>query len=475
MKYANEALFLVFALLLSGLFISAIPYIRKNSIPNSNHYWLVALGSNIIAFLCFASASTISPALLTIANTFFFAGYYFLALFTRAITHKPTKKLAQISPVIFAIFAGAFEYLRFHGTFQSRVSVVMIGLVACLTWIIVELYSARKKDRRIQLDFLMFTTIAELTLGVIRLWLVWFNTSPGNIHLYEEPFISALVRWFAVSFTVLSYVSVVGYCAESLSKENAKNIEDKLKITELLKERETLIANLLRANRTSATGALSASIAHELNQPLGASNLNIQFLRMKLDGGLLNDDISREILDALESDNNRAANIVRSLRSIFTDGESPAQKCYVSDLISNVLSIARPDLKSKNIRIELKIEDDLAIRVNAGEMEQVILNLITNAMQSLVKELKADRVISIEAQTIEGSMQMQVADNGLGVPAEFKPNLFELLNTTKKSGMGLGLWLCKHIVTRFGGSIWYQDAPVQGAIFVVKLPLAAQA
>jgi C4-dicarboxylate-specific signal transduction histidine kinase len=254
--------------------------------------------------------------------------------------------------------------------------------------------------------------------------------------------------------------------------ENEKNIEDRLKIGELLKEREALIANLLKANRTSATGALSASIAHELNQPLGASNLNIQFLRMKLDGGLLNDDISREVLDSLEADNKRAANIVRSLRSIFTEGESPVQECHLRDLIANVLTIASPELKSHNIRLDLKIEDGLMVWINASEMEQVILNLINNAMQSLGKKDAGDRVIVIEAQKMVQSVQLRVIDNGYGVPKEFKANLFELLNTTKKSGMGLGLWLCKHIVTRSGGSIWYEDDPDRGAIFIVELPSA---
>lgn len=472
MKYANEALFLVFSLLLSGLFVSSAPYFRGSRSNNFNNLWLIGLGLNILAFLSFASASTISPLLLTLANTCFFTAYFFLALFSRSINGGSTKSLVRLSPLIFIVFACVFEYLRRHGAFQARVLFVVCALIACLVWILIELFIARKKRRHIQLDFLMFTTLAELTLGLVRLWMVLSENTTGNINLYEEPFVSTLVRWFGVSFAVLSYFSVVGYCAESLSKENEKNIEDRIKIEELLKEREALIANLLKANRTSATGALSASIAHELNQPLGASNLNIQFLRMKLDGGLLNDDISREILDSLEADNKRAANIVRSLRSIFTDSESPVQECRLSDLTSNILSIASPELKLHNIRLDLKIEEGLMVWINASEMEQVILNLINNAIQSLGKTDTGDRVIVIEARQLGQLVQMRVTDNGHGVPKEFKANLFELLSTTKNSGMGLGLWLCKHIVTRSGGSIWHEDAPDQGAIFIVELPAA---
>jgi signal transduction histidine kinase len=472
MKFANEALFLVFSLILSGLFISAIPYFRKHKVSNFNNIWLLALGLNIFAFLCFASASTFSPFLLTIANTSFFAGYFFLGLFSRAINKGSTQFLIRVSPFLFLVFACVFEYIRQSSTFQVRVLFVISMLIICLVWILIELYCARKNNRHIQLDFLMFTTFAELLLGIIRLWLVLSNTSIGNINLYEEPFLSSLVRWLAVSFTVLSYVSILGFWAETLSQENSKNVEDNIRIKNLLKERESLIANLLRANKTAATGALSASIAHELNQPLGASSINIQFLRMKLEKGLLTPDIGAELLDALESDNNRAATIVRSLRSIFTQNESHPEECDLAELTANVLDIVKPELKSKNIQIQLKMEEGLLVRVSSSEIGQVILNLLNNAIQSLEGVKTSLRTIVIEAQKDQDSVLFSIRDTGAGVPAEFKQNLFELLNTTKQSGMGLGLWLCKHIVTRYEGSIWHEDVAGGGAQFHFRLPIA---
>jgi signal transduction histidine kinase len=471
MKYANEALFLVFSLMLSGLFVSSTPYFRKSKLSNFNNLWLIALGLNIIAFLCFASASTISPLLLTLANTCFFAAYFFLALFSRSINSRSTKTLVRVSPFIFIAFAFVFEYLRQYGIFQTRVLFVVCVLIACLVWILIELCIARKKRRHIQLDFLMFTTFAELVLGLIRLWMVLSANTTGNMNLYEEPFISSLVRWFGVSFTVLSYVSILGFWAESLSSENEKNIEDNIRVNELLLEREALIANLLKANKTAATGALSASIAHELNQPLGASNLNIQFLRMKLDKGLLSAEIGKEVLDALEFDNNRAATIVQSLRSIFTEGESQAHEHDLAYLISSVLDIVKPELNAKQIQIQLRVESDLIIKVSASEIEQVILNLLNNAIQSIASSAISDGVIQIEAFADRDLVNFSISDNGAGVPAQFKQNLFELLNTTKQSGMGLGLWLCKHIITRYDGAIWHEDSASQGAIFKVRLPL----
>ena len=299
--------------------------------------------------------------------------------------------------------------------------------------------------------------------------------------LTEQEKQSLREKWFSVRFdygkwrTVAIYVSIFGVMLFLglilFWLWNKRLKKEKVRIQALLDERERMVGSLLKANKTAATGALSASIAHELNQPLGASNLNIQFLKMKLEKGMLNPELGKEILDSLEHDNKRAATIVKSLRSIFTEGESNAQEVQLGDLISSVLDIVKPEIKSKNIQIQLRVDDDLLIQVNSAEIEQVILNLLNNAIQALANSGTLQRRIAIEAIKADKFVQLSISDNGKGVPAEFKPQLFELLSTTKQTGMGLGLWLCRHIVTRYSGSIYYEDAVGGGAKFVIELPL----
>jgi C4-dicarboxylate-specific signal transduction histidine kinase len=291
-------------------------------------------------------------------------------------------------------------------------------------------------------------------------------------NLYQEGVITSSMRWAWLGISILSYVAVLGYWLEKVSLEKAQAIEESAKVIALLKEKERLIYGLLKANKTAATGALSASIAHELNQPLGASNLNIQFLKMKLEKGVINPELGKEILDSLEADNHRAATIVKSLRSIFTESDSSAEKAQLGNLISKVLDIVTPELRSKNIQIQMRVDDQLAVKVNPAEIEQVILNLMNNAVQALANSGTLQRRIAIEATKSGKLARFSISDNGDSVPDEFKPHLFELLSTTKQSGMGLGLWLCKHIVTRYGGSIYYEDAVGGGATFVCELPLA---
>ena len=470
MKYSNEIFFLVFALVLWGLLFGSRFILKSNKAGQSEKLWLTALTLTATSFTLFALASSISLFLLTLANTCFVASFIYFGLFCRSL-NVPVPKYVNILVLAGLLaFAVLFEYLRQNGLFIQRVGLISVIGATCFVWELKELRHI-KGIGTTQLRFLVGTIAIELVLTIARIVVLYIDGAIAIPNLYQEGVTSASIRWAWLGISILSYVAVLGYWLEKLSFENMQVARENQKITELLKDKERLIYGLMKANKTAATGALSASIAHELNQPLGASNLNIQFLRMKLEKGVLNPELGKEILDSLEEDNKRAATIVKSLRSIFTEGESNAREVQLSDLITKVLDIVKPELKSKNIQIQLRVDDGLVIRVNSAEIEQVILNLVNNAAQALANSGTLQRRIAIEAINTGKSVQLSVSDNAAGVPADFKSELFELLSTTKETGMGLGLWLCKHIVTRYSGSIHYEDAIGGGAKFIIELPL----
>jgi signal transduction histidine kinase len=410
--------------------------------------------------------------LLTLANTCFIASFIYFGLFCRSLNGPITKNVHFIVVAGLLVFAAVFEYLRQKGLFIERVGLISLIGASCFVWELKELRRI-KEIKSTQLRFLVYTIAIELILTIARLVALYIDGGLSTPNLYQEGVMSASIRWMWLGITILSYVAVLGYWLEKISLEKTQAIQESSRISALLKEKERLIYGLLKANKTAATGALSASIAHELNQPLGASNLNIQFLKMKLEKGVINPELGKEILASLEADNQRAASIVKSLRSIFIDGESSAEKVRMGDLIAKVLDIVTPELKSKNIQIQLRADDRLSIYVNPAEIEQVILNLLNNAIQALANSGTLLRRIAIEVTQSGQMVRLSISDNGAGVSAEFRPQLFELLSTTKQSGMGLGLWLCKHVITRYGGSIQYEDALGGGATFVFELPLAS--
>ena len=469
MKYANEIFFLVFALILWGLVYGSRFILKSDNAGQPEKFWLTALTLNASSFILFAVASTISLSLLTLANTCFIANFIYFGFFCRSLNGPISKKVNIITLVGLLIFTALFEYLRQKGLFIERVGLVSLIAAFCFIWELMELRRLKSVGST-QLRFLFYTIAIELALTIARLVALYVDGGLSTINLYQEGVISSAIRWAWLGISILSYVAVLGYWLEKISQEKNKTVDENFKITALLKEKERLIYGLMKANKTSATGALSASIAHELNQPLGASNLNIQFLKMKLEKGVLNPDLGKEILDSLEADNNRAATIVKSLRSIFSDGNANTEEVQLGGLISKVLDIVKPDLKSKNIQLQLRVDDGLLIKVNSAEVEQVILNLLNNAIQALANSGTLQRRIAIEAIRAGEAVYFSVSDNGPGVLVEFKPQLFELLSTTKQTGMGLGLWLCKYIINRCGGSIRYEEAVAGGAKFIIEFP-----
>jgi signal transduction histidine kinase len=437
----------------------------------SEKLWLTALTLTAASFTLFALASIISLSLLTLANTCFIASFVYFGLFCRSLNGPIPRNVNIFVLASLSVFATLFEYLRQKGAFIERVGLISLIGASCFAWELKELRRL-KEIGSTQLRFLIYTITIELVLTIARLVALYIDGGLSTPNLYQEGVISSSIRWAWLGISILSYVAVLGYWLEKMSIEKTQALQESSKITALLKEKERLIYGLLKANKTAATGALSASIAHELNQPLGASNLNIQFLKMKLEKGIINPELGREVLDSLEADNHRASTIVRSLRSIFSESDSSAEEVQLGNLISKVLDIITPELKLKNIQIQLQVNDQLMIKVNPAEIEQVILNLMNNAAQALANSGTLQRRITIEATKSGQWVLLSISDNGDGVSAEFKPQLLELLSTTKQSGMGLGLWLCKHIVTRYGGSIHYEDNVGGGARFLFELPSA---
>jgi len=481
MEIANQIFFIVFSLIGLGLFLSALFQYRANGASGLSIYWPLSVGLFSLSSLSFGIALWTHKFFLTIANTTFIVSVFLLIFLYRSWSKRPFNKIQTVLLWLIPVFIFFFyNYLRvMPETFKHRVALITITQELFLVWQIWELIKYYKVERTIVVKWLIFLTTFTLLGETCRTLWVLIGSTQINFFLYAQDTLALTLLWLGYGSTILIYVALGSfYLEKQIKKENEitnalkSTKEENEKITELLKEKERLIYGLMKANKTAATGALSASIAHELNQPLGASGLNIQFLKMKLEKGVLNPALGKEILDSLEHDNKRAATIVKFLRSIFTEGESNAQEVQLGDLIAKVLDIVKPELKSKNIQIQLRVDDGLVIKVNPAEIEQVILNLVNNAAQALANAGTLQRRITIEAIKAGQLVRLTVSDNGSGVPVEFKSQLFELLSTTKQTGMGLGLWLCKHIVTRYSGSIHFEDADGGGAKFVIELPLA---
>ena len=182
----------------------------------------------------------------------------------------------------------------------------------------------------------------------------------------------------------LSFIAIWGFWSEKLALESRQTETENEAFKKLLDERETLIASLLKANKTSTTGALSASIAHEINQPLGAIQINSEYLQKKIDEKELDRNLITRIAQDIARDNMRAARIIRTLKTIFTESSySDADHANLSDVIESTLLLSRSELEAKKIQVEINIKKSVEIPMSFGEAQQLFLNLINNSVQAL--------------------------------------------------------------------------------------------
>ncbi len=475
MKLLLAIYFFIIAIIQMGLLFGIYHYYRSQSLLKPNLYWMGSLLASVLALFVFGGGiltldNIVNPGFnFTVSNTLFVVAVTLQALFCVSLNKTVSRSMLFAFCILTIVFTISFEFLRFNGNFEIRT--VLVASYYCLfyVWQIIELIRTRKRAPSSQLAYLQYATYGELFFAIGRVVILAASTfTITEVNQIPQMLILSTIAQLVMN--TLSYIAIGGYWAEQIAKANVKSNLENQEIKALLAERESLISSLLRANKTASTGALSASIAHELNQPLGATSLNIQFLQKKLTEGEISPVLEKEILDTLLADNQRAANIIRSLRSIFSEEKVVATKVDIGELLQTVLNIAKTEITAQKIQITRQLESGLIANVTAGEIQQILLNLINNAIQVLAASSRTDRVLSIEGHHIDGSIQISIADNGDGVPAEVQEHLFELLSSTKKSGMGLGLWLCKHIVTRHGGSIWFESLPQGGAKFVFKLP-----
>lgn len=241
-------------------------------------------------------------------------------------------------------------------------------------------------------------------------------------------------------------------------------------------DRLALLRNsLVKANKTVATGALSASIAHELNQPLTTIRLNGQLLRQILQNQELSNDEAKTIVEEILGENDRAAKIIHSLRAIFSGNAAAQSEINVTPLIHKSVGLLAREIEKHHIRLDLRLDDELRVAIPEDEFYQVLLNLLLNSIEALQDPaVTVERVITVEAKRHRREAQIRISDTGPGLKSGMEPVLFEILSTSKNSGMGVGLWLCKYIVERHAGQIAYAPSASGGAAFIITLPLCPQ-
>ena len=228
------------------------------------------------------------------------------------------------------------------------------------------------------------------------------------------------------------------------------------------------------ASRLTTMGEMAAALAHELNQPLAAiSNYTSAGKRLlDQDGSVAEDDL-RTALQEIGAQAHRAGEIIQRIRDYARRRKSEYHLVAVDEMIREILPLARMDTHANNVDFRILVEEHLPpIVADRIQVQQVLLNLIRNGVDSMQDLPETGRRLDLRAWLDEEQIRISITDRGCGVSEAAAAHLFTPFFTTKESGMGMGLAICRSIITAHGGTLDFFNNPVAGATFFMALPVS---
>ncbi|HEX3419188.1 MAG TPA: ATP-binding protein [Stellaceae bacterium] len=219
--------------------------------------------------------------------------------------------------------------------------------------------------------------------------------------------------------------------------------------------------------------ALAASIAHELNQPLAAVVGNASAGLRWLDRPVPDLAEARASLQRIVRDGHRAAEVIESIRSLFRVADQERSPISINAVIFEVLDLVGAELRSERVHVVTHLAADLPMMsARKGQLQQVILNLVTNAVEAMRPIIGRARVLTLSSSFVSGQgVLINVADSGMGIEPKTVDGLFDAFFTTKTHGTGMGLTICRSIVEAHGGRLSAAPNEPHGAVFRFMLPV----
>jgi signal transduction histidine kinase len=235
------------------------------------------------------------------------------------------------------------------------------------------------------------------------------------------------------------------------------------------------LSEMAHMGRREAMGGLAASIAHELNQPLGAIHNNAGAAKLLLQANPPKLVDVTEILDDIQKDDRRASDVIARARNMLRKAEIDVDDLDLNEAITETLSLLSHDAEAKGVSLKTELEPGLPkVRADRVQAQQVILNLTLNAMEAVHDLRGAKRQVVVRsARASDKEAEVSVVDSGAGIVEEVLPRIFKPFVTSKPTGMGLGLSISRTIVEAHGGKIRAENLAGGGAAFHFTLPLAS--
>jgi C4-dicarboxylate-specific signal transduction histidine kinase len=276
----------------------------------------------------------------------------------------------------------------------------------------------------------------------------------------------------------VKYIHTVGHPVLNASGDLVEFVGSSMDITERKRAEESLRqaqAELVRVSRVTTMGELTASLAHEVNQPIAAASTNANTCLRWLAGDSPNIEEARAAAMRIVHDVKRAAEIVSRVRQLFKKGTSQRELLDVNEIIREMTLLLRGETTRYNIAIRTDLAADLPhVMADRVQLQQVLMNLMINGIEAM-KDADGTRELVIRSQRTQNEEALIcVSDSGVGLPPQQTAKIFNAFFTTKPHGTGMGLRISRSIIESHDGRLWAADNSPHGASFYFTLPTKAE-
>jgi C4-dicarboxylate-specific signal transduction histidine kinase len=238
---------------------------------------------------------------------------------------------------------------------------------------------------------------------------------------------------------------------------------------------QQLQAELARMNRVTTMGELTASLAHEINQPIAAAVTNASTSLRWLAIDPPNIEEAREAAKRSVKDANRAAEIIGRIRQLFRKGTAEREPLDINEVIREMIVLLLNEAHRYSISLRTDLDTDLpSIMADRVQLQQVLMNLMLNGIDA-VKDTDGERELTIKSGRQNRELLISVTDTGKGLPAKEEEKIFDAFFTTKTDGTGMGLSISRSIIESHGGRLWAMNNTLRGATFCFVLPTNVEA
>jgi signal transduction histidine kinase len=462
--------YFLFTLISSGLLIAAF----RTRLDLSARYLLFSELCMVIScgviFLVNINIAPVNAITIGIPNFAALASELAILYSTLSITKKMDKKWLVLGVFALGVLTIFAEMYRNESNFRWVIfanAIILTGLFIANYWAYKHVLLPRFPNNRF-VQFLKWLAFGLICFGLIR---VIANFTSAPITPRGEPTAMAIIAF--TLFMILGsfrYITYIGFRITWVDQFNpSENILNQ-PLVKAIEEKNQFLRGLIASNRFIGISALASSLAHQLSQPLTTIAIRAETARRDLPPS---DENTRAItsLDEIYMQSNQLSGLVQNLRQLFGSKIERFESINLQKICNEVLEIIKPTLQSKRIVLLQQYESNPIVYGDSVQLQQVLINLFNNAIDSINESNPNVREILIAITNSEYYATLSVTDSGLGIDPVVFESLFELYKTSKPSGLGVGLWLSKTIIERHQGKITASNHARGGACFEMQIPL----